>query len=196
MDIHTYLKHLIPQDKDLSGRNYSILFPGKIPPNFPNKNHLTLKIDLNKYFRKSQIKIPKEVKKLSKNMIKAQDKLYQRAAEELLEFCNEEIISNQIKMRDNFNIHPELRGRPYLQINLDKELENVIPFTEMANTDGTKVNRISEIKNNIVILLLPGEEILLNEKVKKFSHKNASSINDISGNNFKGILKMATNNWY
>ena len=44
-------------------------------------------------------------------MIKAQQKLHTRAAEELLEFCNEEMRNHMEKIKDNFNINPAFRSQ-------------------------------------------------------------------------------------
>jgi hypothetical protein len=52
---------------------------------FNNTTNLCLKVDVNEYFRKYQIKLSKEIRKLSKNLIQSQNNLYLRAAEEILE---------------------------------------------------------------------------------------------------------------
>jgi hypothetical protein len=86
VDIHTYLQRMEPKSKDFKNRDYSNLFPSSSSfMNFNYTTNLCLKIDVNEYFRKYQIKLSKEIRKLSKNLIQSQNNLYLRAAEEILE---------------------------------------------------------------------------------------------------------------
>lgn len=59
-------------------------------------------MNVNEYFKKYQVKYSKEIRSLSKNMIMVQNNLYQRAAEEILELCNETLVEIFKKQKDNF----------------------------------------------------------------------------------------------
>jgi len=95
-----YIPNLNPSEsmKKLYEQPHEVLFVD-METYIKEKYNIWLRIDVNKYFKKYQIKIPTEVRKLSKNLIKAQNDLYLRAAEEILEMCNESMLES------NFFLH-------------------------------------------------------------------------------------------
>ncbi|CAI2383487.1 unnamed protein product [Moneuplotes crassus] len=187
LDIHTYLKHVDPKNRALRNGDYRELFPETQNVQFPYKTHLCLKLDINSYFRKYLISIPKEVKRLSKSMINTQNKLYQRAAEELLEYCNEEMISAHRRQLDNFRSDATTRNI---------EESDLVAFSEMANTDGSIIKKVSDVKHNIILLLKYNEMKLLRAIVMKTQKKKEIQHPSRTRGSIKNIIADASNNWY
>lgn len=61
-----------------------------------------MRLDINKYFKKYQIQLPKDVRKLPKGLIISQNNMYERAADEILELCNETMLAKINKQKDDF----------------------------------------------------------------------------------------------
>ena len=59
-----------------------------------NPGKLSVKIDLEAYLKRYKIKKPKETKQLSDTLARAQDALYERALEEIIEFCRETVSAD------------------------------------------------------------------------------------------------------
>ena len=126
-------------------------------------------------------------------MIDAQNKLYERATEELLEYCNEILISEMKKKEDNF------KDRSLNKVqSIPNQEEDVILFSSIHNIDGRKINRISEIEGNLVLLVNKFEGKLLHLLVNYILSSKEERMREASQNweDYKYVIRTAVDKWY
>jgi hypothetical protein len=75
--------------------------------------------------------------------------------------------------------------------------EDISPFIDLYNRDGSKITRISDLKQNIIILIGTDEEVLLKAIVRKYGYegeKDKRGANDMV--DYRSVIQSASNKWY
>jgi hypothetical protein len=75
--------------------------------------------------------------------------------------------------------------------------EDISPFIDLYNRDGSKITRLSDLKQNIIILIGTDEEVLLKAVVKKYGYegeKDKRGANDMD--DYRSVIQSASNKWY